>query len=394
MTLARGFEADKTRLWRAANELRAYVPAARPETIPFQGLWIGLGDQQVVLTVTNGDVTIAAEVPAATWGRASRGTGLADAVALPVHIVVPLLRRLPAGPIHIELGEQAARIEAGSFRCELDLITREVTRPEAPLEPGVLAEMPAPVLTAGLRHLALSLEHSDGWGPELQGIEIRPAAGYLKFTATDKRTLAQADLPCPNATVPPAMEDRPLLLPRTALHPLAQLIRSDGAVEVTLQDGRFELADGSTRIQAALKDGPFVHYAPVVIEQPGSIVCFRRKLLLEVLERAALMPPAHGAMVELKATDGGVTCRTDGGEVGDTVETLEAYLAGMPVTLTLPLGPLAAMVRLLPGDEVEVGSHDPTKPVSITTPGAPEFRYHMMPTITPLRPRHGRWRSR
>lgn len=391
---SRGFSADKTHLWRAAEKLRTFVPAVRPHTIPFQGLWIDVAEQQVTLSITNGDLTVASELLATTWKRGASAADEAGPVAVPAHVTTPLLRRLPAGMIHVEVDDRRLRLHAGTFVGDIELITSEVAKPERPLIPHVSAQMPASVLTSGFRHLALSLEHGDGWNPALQGLELRPSPGELRFTATDKRTLAQADLVCHGATVPPTMQDEPLLLPRTALHPLAQLLGEEGEVRVGVRDGRAEFTHGGTRIQVPLGVESFVDYAPVVREAPASVFRVQRATLLGVLERADLMPPASGAAVELVAGDGSVVCRTDGGEVGDTVESVDAEMEGPDFTLTLPLGPLIAMLRLLPGEHVEVGSHATTKPISIIDPASPALRYYMMPITTPLRPRRRRWRRR
>lgn len=366
---------DRTALRRAIRRAQRLVPRLAEATLRHQALWLTVSDASVTVEAGSDTESIAQQLPLLD---ATRGTG---AVAVPIRVLSRMISLLTDGPVELSANDGQVTVAAGSFTTNFPALSAdEVDPPFGPVEQPLETIVPAAVLSAGFNHLALALGHNLAWGPAVATIELSPLPRSLRFAATDRQQLALVEIPSPHATVPATDQPRPLLLPFSALNPIAVLLPTEGQIKLGIGEDQADFTTGELTLRCRLQHDPYPDYTPILSTETTRRIVLSRTRLATAVERVAVLAERfRNATVWLQLGADEVRVRATDLEIGEAIETRPATTTGGPCELGLYLWGFVAMIRRLRGSELTIEFGRPDKPITIYTAEHPMFRYHVMP---------------
>lgn len=341
----------------------------------------------VVLHAERGGLTVTGynyeQLAAETIG-APGGSGRA---VVPGRALADMLRAMPKG------SDVVLRSDAAGTRLTIEAGDRDLYRlpllpaddyPELPSIGDGLTRLSGPNLTVLSR--ALTAVGVDDTLPILTGILLEQTASGLTAAATDRYRLAVVDLP--GATgLPPR-----LLVPAAPLRRATQAFRAERTVDLLhtpdgpTGPGRLTFRAGPRLVSTRLLDGAFPNYRSLLpAEDPfAGAVTLDRDAFADAVSAAATAAPRNAP---IRLTTSAKSLLVEGG----TEEPHSAYARREIDAVDSPHDPVApthiafnpgylldGLSALLPG-AIVVHRQAPTRPIVLSHPDDPAFRYLLMP---------------
>ncbi len=209
----------------------------------------------------------------------------------------------------------------------------------------------------------------------LNGLLLVAEGAELRAVATDGHRLAFAS--CEIGGERPRTE---VILPRkTVLELSRQLADSDDALSLSLAGNQAVFRFGPLELISKLIDGKFPDYDRVIPRNHPKLIKLSRVLLLQALQRAAILTAEKFRGVRLLLEEGALKIISTNTEQEEAQEELEIDYAGEALDIGFNVTYLLDVLNHLGAEEVELRLNDSNSSALITVPGNETFKYVVMP---------------
>ena len=341
--------------------------AARPGALPvLSGLRVSATSDGVELVGSDLELTIRAQAPAQVDGEGS--------AVVPARLLSDIVRKLEAGPVTIEFGDEDARIEGG--RANFSLRTLPTADfPRLPEVEGTGVRVAAESLAEALRQVVPAASRDDA-RPILTGVLLTASGEGLRLVATDSYRLAVRDLQGVTRFLD---EGQKVLVSGRGLSEVQRLL-GDGEIEVVLSDREVVFRVGGTEVTARLIEGDFPNYEQLIPSGYPNRLTVGRDVMHAAVERVRLVGQGRDtAPIRLAMSASGLELSAVAQDVGEAHEAVEAKYEGTDLTVAFNSQFLLEGIEAVGAAEVTVESIDPLKPAVMRGTDNADFLYLLMP---------------
>ncbi len=340
--------------------------AARPGALPvLSGLRLGLGADGVELVGSDLELTIRVQAPANVEGEGS--------AVVPARLLSDIVRKLEAGQVTVEFGDEDARIAGG--RANFALRTLPASDfPRLPEVAGAGVRVEAGALAEALRQVVPAASRDDA-RPILTGVLLTASGEGLRLVATDSYRLAVRDL---KGVTQFLEEGQKVLVAGRGLAEVQRLL-GGGEIEVVLGDREVVFRVGKTEVTARLIEGDFPNYEQLIPSGYPNRLTVSQDVLHAAVERVRLVGQGRDtAPIRLAMTAEGLELSAVAQDVGEAHEAVEAKYEGTNLTVAFNSQFLLEGIDAAGAPEIVIESIDPLKPAVLRGDNA-DFLYLLMP---------------
>ena len=289
--------------------------------------------------------------------------------------LLDILRALPdQSEVTLALQERKLQVKASKSRFNLQTLPAE-DFPKLSLADGVSTKISLPQKV--LRQLFLSVQYAMAQQDiryYLNGLLLVTAGDRITAVATDGHRLALASADHKTEGT------QEVILPRKTILELSKLMSdSDDLVEVELSPTQARFSFGNIVIISKLVDGKFPDYTRVIPTTHNKKLLLNRLVLLQALQRAAILTNEKFKGVRWVLVDGSLKIICSNNEQEEAHEELDVIYTGDPLDIGFNVNYLQDVLNNLDCIEVECALGDANSSALITIPGNSNFKYVVMP---------------
>ncbi len=310
------------------------------------------GEGHISLTTTNLDLGIRCRIEADV-----EKTG---AITLPVRKLATIIRELPQNDVFVEISDknQAKITSGGSFFKIMGIGTEEFP-PLPTFENRHVFELGQEDIASTLKSVSYG-QSTDENRYILNGVYFNFAGEELTFVATDGRRLALAALKLETEVA----EDNAgnLILPAKTVAELERLLGQGKKVKIAFNDRQvaFEIAIDDANsglvdqiyLVSKIVEGNYPNYRQVIPKETEHRVKIERELMLECVNRAALVTSDKNNSVKLKMNKNLLEISGSSSEYGESHESMAISYDGPEVQVAFNPQFLMEPLKALTKDEV------------------------------------------
>ena len=341
--------------------------AARPGALPvLSGIRLTLGKDAVELVGSDLELTIRVEAPANVEGEGS--------AVVPARLLSDIVRKLEAGQVAVEFGDEDAKIDAGRANFALRTLPA-ADFPRLPEVTGTGVRVEAAALAEALRQVVPAASRDDA-RPILTGVLLTASGGGLRLVATDSYRLAVRDL---QGVTQFLEEGQKVLVAGRGLAEVQRLL-GDGEIEVVLGEREVVFRVGTTEVTARLIEGDFPNYEQLIPSGYPNRLTVSRDVIHAAVERVRLVGQGRDtAPIRLAMTSEGLELSAVAQDVGEAHESVEAKYEGADLTVAFNSQFLLEGIDAAGAPEISIESIDPLKPAVLRATDNADFLYLLMP---------------
>ena len=341
--------------------------AARPGALPvLSGLRVGLGSNGVELVGSDLELTIRVQAPANVEGEGS--------AVVPARLLSDIVRKLDAGQVAVEFGDEDAKIESGRANFALRTLPA-ADFPRLPEVSGTGVRVESGALAEALRQVVPAASRDDA-RPILTGVLLTASGGGLRLVATDSYRLAVRDL---QGVTQFLEEGQKVLVAGRGLSEVQRLL-GDGEIEVVLGEREVLFRVGTTEVTARLIEGDFPNYEQLIPSGYPNRLTVSRDVIHAAVERVRLVGQGRDtAPIRLAMTSEGLELSAVAQDVGEAHEAVEAKYEGGDLTVAFNSQFLLEGIEAAGAPEIVIESIDPLKPAVLRATDNSDFLYLLMP---------------
>lgn len=301
--------------------------------------------------------------------------GEAKSITVGARKLLDILRALPEqSEVTLALHEMKLQVKAAKSRFNLQTLPAE-DFPKLSLAEGASTKMTLPQKL--LKQLFLSVQYAMAQQDiryYLNGLLFVSAGETITVVATDGHRLALA------STARKTEGRQEVILPRKSILELSKLLSdSDDPVEVELSSTQARFSFGEIVLISKLVDGKFPDYTRVIPTAHNKKLLLNRVVLLQALQRAAILTNEKFKGVRWVLADGGLKIICSNNEQEEAQEELDVAYTGEPLDIGFNVNYLQDVLNNLDCGEIECSLGDANSSALITVPGNDNFKYVVMP---------------
>jgi DNA polymerase-3 subunit beta len=287
-----------------------------------------------------------------------------------------ILRALPEGTdVALDAQNNRLQVKAGKSRFNLQTLPAA----DFPLlgDSGVpLARVSMPQKT--LRELLLLVQFAMAQQDiryYLNGMLLVLDGEQMRVVATDGHRLSYA-----SGAISKQDEKREVILPRKAVLELGRLLTdSEDTVEVELYSSQVKFRFGTIELTTKIIDGKFPDYNRVIPQNYQKQIEVDRTLLLQALQRAAILSNEKFRGVRWMLTGNGLRISCTNNEQEEAQEELEVEYAGEPLDVGFNITYLLDVLNNVGSARIHCAFGDANSSMLLTLPDRSDYRYVVMP---------------
>ena len=322
------------------------------------------------LTVTGTDLELTIRLSVDVGGERD------GAAVVPARLVGDIVKALPAGAVHVELGDDELSISAGRSQFSVRPLSLD-DYPSQPEPAGDAVTLPADAMADALRQVVRAASTDDARAV-LTGVLLASDDDGLRMVATDSYRLAVRDLPDTGVLA----SGQKVLIPGRALSELQRLLGDVEELKVRLGDREATFEAGGTRLSTRLIEGEFPNYRNLLPSSYPNLLTVGKAAMLEAIRRVKILAQDS---TPVRLTLGGDTVQITAitQDVGNAVEEIDASYDGAEMTVAFNPDYLAAGIDAIDSDDVTLATMDPMKPAVLRGVGRDDYLYLLMPVRVP-----------
>ena len=325
-------------------------------------------DNNITIIATDIEIQISAKAVCEDLGEEK-------SITVGARKLLDILRALPGtSEVTLALQEKKLQVKAGKSRFNLQ------TLPAEDFPRLSLADGPSTKITLAqkvLKELFLSVQYAMAQQDiryYLNGLLLVTGGDKITVVATDGHRLALASAA---HKIDGAQE---VILPRKTIIELSKLMSdSDEPVEVELSPTQARFSFGGIVLISKLVDGKFPDYTRVIPTTHSKMLLLNRVVLLQALQRAAILTNEKFKGVRWVLVDGSLKIICSNNEQEEAQEELDVIYTGEPLDIGFNVNYLQDVLNNLDCDEIECALGDANSSALITVPGNENFKYVVMP---------------
>jgi DNA polymerase-3 subunit beta len=288
-----------------------------------------------------------------------------------------ILRALPEGTaVALEQQEGKLVVKAGRSRFSLQTLPAE-DFPRFPAGDGSArrVEVAQKVLRDALHRVQFAMAQQD-IRYYLNGMLFVVGEGELRLVATDGHRLSL----CRSTLAEVGEEIQEVIVPRKTVLELQRLLSDrEDKVEVEMGKSHIRFSLGEIVLDSKVIDGKFPDYGKVIPSGYGNRFRIERLVLLQALQRAAILSNEKVRGVRLVLTKNSLKIVSNNAEQEEAEEELEIEYGGAPLDIGFNVGYLLDVLSHVEEKEVEWALGDSSSSALITVPDDPGFQHVVMP---------------
>ncbi len=312
-----------------------------------------------------------------TAGMTVEGPGETKKITVGARKLFDILRALPEGSeVTLALQDKRLQVKSGKSRFNLQTLSAE-DFPRLVVAEGTATRFSVPqkLLKSllGLVQYAMAQQDIRYY---LNGLLMVIEEGQLKLVATDGHRLAFAS----RETDGKNLAKQEVILPRKTIIELSKLLEeSDEPVSVELSSAQAKFSFGKVVLISKLVDGKFPDYGRVIPQNQPKKLKLDRIVLLQALQRAAILTNDKFRGVRWVLSDGSLKISCNNTEQEEAQEELDVPYKGETLDVGFNVSYLVDVLNNLDCAEVECGLGDANSSALFTVPGRSDFKYVVMP---------------
>ncbi|MEO1766531.1 DNA polymerase III subunit beta [Thiobacter aerophilum] len=288
-----------------------------------------------------------------------------------------ILRALPEGTrVSLESSDSRLVLKAGKSRFTLQTLPAEDFPRFSAGEGGELAiSLTQKTLRQAIQLVAFAMAQAD-IRYYLNGMLMVIGQGEMRLVATDGHRLSL----CKRELEQAQGEAREIIIPRkTVLEVQRLLAESEEPVSVRAGKNHVHFSFGNISLDSKVVDGKFPDYTRVIPGGYGNRFRVDRVMLLQALQRAAILSNEKVRGVRLVLTKDSLKVLSSNAEQEEAQEELEIEYAGDALDIGFNVSYLMDVLSHGESKEVEWALGDSSSSALITAPDDPGFQYVVMP---------------
>lgn len=307
------------------------------------------------------------------------------AIALPAKLLNDIVSRLLEGEIELEetnVEPLGITIVSASGRYQVRGMEVEEF-PELPIiEAGEAVYLPVEAFVEGLRSTLFATSTNE-LNQLLTGLHIIARQETIEFAATDGHRLALVETPNTVET-PVASSLVEVTLPAKSLRELEKMLSLGNSTEpLAMQFDRgqviFEWAN--RRLTSRVLEGQYPAYRQLIPRQFDRQVTIERKLLINAIDRLAVMADQKQNIVKFSLDDINqqIALSVETRDIGSGREVISVSSSGEDLEFAFNIKYLMDGLKALPTNEIQMEVHTATSPIIFTPLGSLKMTYLIMP---------------
>lgn len=341
--------------------------------------------ERLALRATNLEIGISCDLPALVEEAGS--------IALPARLLTDFVNSLPEGDVTISLTEETftALIVGSRSRAHIrGMDPGEYPALESLSESDALSRFEAAHLKDAITQVAFAAADDDS-RPVLTAVLLRGRKDAVTLAAADAFRLAVREV----ASIPTIADvngaeeqlQEGLLIPAKTLTELARILPPDGEVTLSAPAGR-HLACFQTEhltLVTRLLEGQFPDYARIIPTAEHTRAVVETAEFRSAVKAVALFARDNSNMTHLRIQPGNeqeagaLIIEASSNDLGDTVSTLPASVAGDELTLLFNATYLQEILAAIPTPETVLVGTSSSKPGVFHPVGELDATYVVMP---------------
>jgi DNA polymerase III subunit beta len=309
--------------------------------------------------------------------RCEAGKGATDqSLTVSARKLLDILRSLPDGT-DVTLDAQNNRLQVKAGRSRFNLQTLPAA--DFPL----LSDAGAPLAKVKIpqkdfRELLLLVQFAMAQQDiryYLNGMLLVLDGEQMRVVATDGHRLSYA-----SGTIAKQDEKREVILPRKAVLELARLLTdAEGTVDVELYASQVKFSFGGIELTTKIIDGKFPDYNRVIPHSYEKQIEVNRVVLLQALQRAAILSNEKFRGVRWMLTGNGLRISCTNNEQEEAQEELEVEYGGEPLDVGFNITYLLDVLNNVASERIQCAFGDASSSMLVTLPDRGDYRYVVMP---------------
>ena len=325
-------------------------------------------DTEITIVATDIEIQISAKTICENGGDAK-------SITVGARKLLDILRALPSSSeLTLALQEKKLQVKAGKSRFNLQTLPAD-DFPKLSLAEGPSTRIKLPQKV--LKELFLSVQYAMAQQDiryYLNGLLLVTGGGKITVVATDGHRLALA------SAVHKIEEIQEVILPRKTILELSKLMSdSDDTVEFELSPTQARFSFGGIVLISKLVDGKFPDYTRVIPTTHSKMLVLNRLVLLQALQRAAILTNEKFKGVRWVLVDGCLKIICSNNEQEEAQEELDVAYTGEALDIGFNVNYLQDVLNNLDCEEIECALGDANSSALITVPGNENFKYVVMP---------------
>lgn len=209
----------------------------------------------------------------------------------------------------------------------------------------------------------------------LNGLLLVLDGKKLKVIATDGHRLSYAE-----GELGSSHDKREVILPRKAVLELSrQLSAEDDEVSIEIHASQVRFKYGANELITKIIDGKFPDYTRVIPVNYNKRITLERTVLLQSLQRAAILSNEKFRGVRWMLTAGSLRISCTNSEQEEAQEEMEVTYSGDALDVGFNITYLLDVLNNVHAESVECAFGDANSSMLVTIPGRDDFRYVVMP---------------
>ena len=329
-----------------------------------------------LLTLLATDVDI--QVRTSTHAGLDGGEG--GAITVGARKLQDILRALPARDVAFDVDDGRLTVRAGKSRFALQTLPADdYPRLKTPEITGARLQLTQKAFRAKLARVQYSMANQD-IRFYLNGLLLVAQGNELRFVATDGHRLAFDATTLGEPADAPDTPRTEVILPRKTVIELSRLLAdNDDPLEILLADNQAVFRFGAIELITKLIDGKYPDYERVIPSALDKSVRFERAVLLEALQRAAILTSDKFRGVRLLLGDGLLKLSSVNAEQEEANEELEIDYAQEAIDTGFNVSYLVEVLGNLDAEHIDWHFRDGGSSSMIALPDDDHFKYVVMP---------------
>ncbi|MBQ2642128.1 MAG: DNA polymerase III subunit beta [Clostridia bacterium] len=345
--------------------------ASRPARPILDGVLIDASEDSMVLTCSDGSMTIESTVPAEVKepGR----------VVLPGRIFAELTRKLPGGEMSIRVSDTGrAQIQCLSSKSSLSGLTAE----DYPETPETVAKMTLRIDQAKLRGMISRVVFSissDESRQLLTGCLLEVMPDEMRIVALDGFRLAmQVDRQA--FALPAAGGTFRAVIPGRVMNELSRILPDEeGECVLTFDQNHMTAAFGSTKISTVLLAGEYIDYRRILPQSFETRALVNRTEMQNAIDRASLMArEGKNNLIRMTFDQDTLTINSNA-ELGDVHEEMSALIQGSRIEIAFNAKYISDVMRSVQDDELCMCFNSSVSPCVVVPREGDAYLYLILP---------------
>lgn len=291
--------------------------------------------------------------------------------------LLDILRALPDGiQLTLALEEGRMLLKAGKSRFQLQTLPAEdFPSIPAPVDNSIRFSTTQGQFKKQLSLVTYAIAQQDV-RYYLNGLLLVWIDNEIRAVATDSHRLALSI----QSIAMHAPEKTEAIIPRKTVLELArQLSDSDAPLDITLANNQIIFRFGETEFISKLIDGRFPDYQRVVPHSPPFLIVLARQILLEAIQRTAIMTTEKFRGVRVILSPGKMKLMSTNVEHEEAEEELDIDYDGPNMDMGFNVTYFIDVLSNVQADEVQWHLTDSTSSMLVSLPQNDQFKYVLMP---------------